>query len=87
MTGDTLVDDEVVGFSLDISLTDSSEQKAGDCVLSCGKGTSSPMIAISLLPSAFLKVVFMLFVYNISINYSSITTNKAHIPFTSFILL
>ena len=65
--GDTLVDDEIVGLPLDVPFPDASEEKTCHGVLSREKSTSSPIIAISLFPSAFLKTAFMLF-YDISIN-------------------
>ena len=55
----TLIDNEVVGLSFDIAFADASEEEPGDCVLTIGKVTSSPMIAMSLLPSLFLRAGFI----------------------------
>ena len=55
----TFVDDEIVGFSADVAFSDAGQQKSSDCVLSGEMVTSSPMIAMSLLPSPFLTFGFI----------------------------
>ncbi len=57
--GVTLVNNQVVSLSTDIALADTGQQEASDCVLDGRKDTSSPTMAISLLPSVFLKFGFM----------------------------
>ena len=55
----TLIHNHVVGLSLNISFTNSGQQETCHCILHPHCLTSSPMIAINLLPSLFLDTAFI----------------------------
>lgn len=57
--GVTLVNNKVIGLSADVALANTGQQEPCNCVLCGRKSTSSPTMAISLLPSVFLKFGFI----------------------------